>query len=68
MKIKEQSEKMGLQLNIKKTKVMTTGKATNFAVDREDVEMVDSFCLLGSIINNKELKKYNTDWHLAEQG
>ena len=37
----------------KKTKAMATGKTTNFTTDGEDVEMVDSFCLLGSIINNR---------------
>ena len=52
-KVKEQSEKMGLQLNMKKTEVMMTGKTANFTTEREDVEMVDSFFLLRSIINNR---------------
>ena len=54
-KVKERSKEMGLnmKLNMKKAKVMTIGKTTNRTPDEKDVEMVDSFCLLGSIINNK---------------
>ena len=49
-KVKEQTE---LQLSMKNTKVMMTGKITNFIINRQDVEMVDSFCLAGSVTHNR---------------
>ena len=50
-KVKEQSEKMGL--NMKKSKILTTGKTIYFTIHGEYVEKDNSFCLLGQIINNK---------------
>ena len=48
MKVKEASEKAGLKLNIQKTKIMTSDPITSWQVDRERVETVTDFILLGS--------------------
>ena len=45
MKVKEQSEKVGLKLNIQKTKVMASGPIISWQIDRETVEMVTDFIL-----------------------
>ena len=45
---------------MKKTKVVRTGKTVNFTTDGEDVVRVDSFCLLGSIINIRESSSEET--------
>ena len=50
MKVKEESEKVGLQLNIQKTKVMASGPITSWEIDGETVETVSDFILLGSKI------------------
>ena len=50
MKVKEESEKVGLKLNIQKTKVMATGPITSWQRDGEIVETVTVFILLGSKI------------------
>ena len=43
MKVKEQSEKVGLQLNIQKTKIMTSGPITSWEIDGKAVETVSDF-------------------------
>ena len=43
MKVKEESEKVGLKLNIQKTKIMTSGPITSWQIDRETVETVWDF-------------------------
>ena len=43
MKVKEESEKVGLRLNIKKTKIMTSGPTTSWEIDEETVETVSDF-------------------------
>ena len=48
MKVKEESEKVGLKLNIKKTKIMASGPITSWQVDRETMETVSDFIFLGS--------------------
>ena len=50
MKVKEESEKVGLKLNIQKTKIMASGPITSWEIDGEIVETVADFLLLGSII------------------
>ena len=50
MKVKEESEKVGLKLNIQKTKVMTSGPITSWEIDGETVETVSDFIFLGSKI------------------
>ena len=48
MKVKEDSEKVGLKLNIQKTKIMTSGPITSWQIDGETVETVSDFIFLGS--------------------
>ena len=50
MKVKEESEKAGLKLNIQKTKIMAFGPITSWQIDEETVETVTDFTLLGSRI------------------
>ena len=50
MKMKEESEKIGLKLNIQKTKIMASGPITSWQIDRETVETVSDFIFLGSKI------------------
>ena len=50
MKVKEESEKPGLKLNIQKTKIMTSGLITSWQIDGGKVETVTDFIFLGSII------------------
>ena len=50
MKVKEESEKVGLTLNIKKTKIMTSGLITSWQIDGETVETVRDFIFGGSKI------------------
>ena len=50
MKVKEESEKAGLKLNIQKTKIMTSGPITSWQIDGETVETVVDFIFLGSKI------------------
>ena len=50
MKVKEESEKVGLKLNIQKTKIMASGSITSWEIDRETVETVSDFIVLGSKI------------------
>ena len=49
-KVKEENEKVGLKLNIKKTKIMASGPITSWEIDGETVEIVSDFILGGSII------------------
>uniref|UniRef100_A0A4W2FBK6 RNA-directed DNA polymerase n=1 Tax=Bos indicus x Bos taurus TaxID=30522 RepID=A0A4W2FBK6_BOBOX len=62
MKVKEESEKVGLKLNILKTKIMASGPITSWEIDGETVETVTSFIFLGSKITadgdcSHEIKK-----------
>ena len=50
MKVKEESEKVGLKLNMSKTKIMASGPITSWEIDGETVETVDDFIFLGSKI------------------
>ena len=50
MKVKEESEKVGLNLNIQKTKIMASGPITSWQIDGETVETVRNFIFLGSKI------------------
>ena len=50
MKVKEESEKFGLKLNIQKTKIMASGSITSWQIDGETVETVADFIFLGSKI------------------
>ena len=66
MKVKEESEKVGLKLNIQKTKIMASGPITSWEIDRETVETVSDFILGGSKITavgdcSHEIKTF-TPW------
>ena len=50
MKVKEESEKVGLKLNIQKTKIMASGPTTSWQIDGEQVETVTDFIFLDSKI------------------
>ena len=50
MKVKEESEKVGLKLNIQKTKIMASGPITSWQIDGEKVETVSDYILGGSKI------------------
>ena len=50
MKVKEETEKVGLKLNIQKTKIMASGPITSWQTDRETMETVTDFILGGSKI------------------
>ena len=50
MKLKEESEKIGLKLNIQKTRIMISGPITSWEIDGETVETVSDFTFLGSKI------------------
>ena len=50
MKVKEESEKIGLKLNIQKTKIMASGPLTSWQIDGETMETVAAFIFLGSKI------------------
>ena len=61
-KVKRVSEEAGLYLNVKKTKVLTTGKLDRIIVDDNNIEIVDKFIFLGVLITNdgvtdKELRR-----------
>ena len=63
MKVKEESEKVGLKLNIKKTKIMASGPITSWEIDGETVETVADFILGGSKITadgdcSQEIKRH----------
>ena len=62
MKVKEEGEKVGLKLNIQKTKIMASGSITSWEIDGETVETVSDFIFLGSKITangdlSHEIKK-----------
>ena len=66
MKVKEESEKVGLKFNIQKTKIMASGPITSWEVDWETVETVSDFIFLGSKITadgdcNHDIKRL-TPW------
>ena len=63
MKVRDESEKAGLKLNIQKTKIMASGPITSWQIDRETVETMTDFISLGSKITadgdyNHEVKRH----------
>ena len=67
MKVKEESEKVGLKLNIQKTKTMASSPITSWQIDMETMERVADFILGGSKITaagdcSHEIKKMLTPW------
>ena len=64
MKVKEESEKIGLKLNIQKTKIMTSGPITSWQVDGETIETVTGFVFLSSKITADNDCSYKIKWRL----
>jgi len=69
MKVKEESEKVGLKLNIQKTKIMASSPITSWQIDRETMETVTDFIFLGSKITadgacNLEIKTCSLEENL----
>ena len=67
VKVKEESEKVGLKLNFQKTKIMASGPITSWQIDGETVETVADFIFLGSKITadgdcSHEIKNMLTPW------
>ena len=67
MKVKVESEKFGLKLNIQKTKIMTSGPITSWKIDGETMETVTGFIFLGSKITadgdcSHEIKSHFAPW------
>ena len=66
MKVKEESEKIGLKFNIQKTKIMASGPVTSWRIDGETVETVTDFILAGSKITadgdcSHEIKRHSLE-------
>ena len=69
MKVKEESEKVGLKLNIQKTKIIASGPITSWEIDGETVETVSDFILGGSKITadgdcSHEIKRHSLEGKL----
>ena len=69
MKVKEESEKLGLKLKIQKTKIMASGPITLWEIDGETVETVSDFIFLGSKITedgdcSHEIKRHSLEGKL----
>ena len=67
MKVKEESEKVGLKLNIQKTKIMASSPITSWETDGETIETVKDFMFLGSKSTadgdcSNEIKRRLTPW------
>ena len=66
MKVKEESEKVGLKLNIQKTKIMASGPITSWQIDGETVETVADFIFLGSKITTDHGCSHENKRHSLE--
>ena len=64
MKVKEESEKADLKLNIQKTKIMASGPITSWQIDRETMETVTDFIFLGSKITTDSNYSHEIKRHL----
>ena len=64
IKVKEQSERVGLKLNIQKTKIMVSGPITSWEIDGETVETVSDFIFLGSKITADDDCSHEVKRHL----
>ena len=67
MKVKEESEKVGLKLNIQKTKIMASGPVTSWEIDVETMETVSGFTFLGSKITADDDCSHEIKRHLLLQ-
>ena len=66
MKVKEESDKVGLKLNIQKTKIMSSGPITSWQIDGETMETVADFIFLGSKITAAMQSKVTAAMKLKE--
>ena len=64
MKVREESENVGLKLNIQKTKIMASGPITSWQIDGETVETVTDFIFLGSKITGDSDYSHEIKRHL----
>ena len=64
MKLKEESEKVGLKLNIQKTKIMASGPITSWQIDGETMEIVTDFTFFGSKITADGDRSHEIKRHL----
>ena len=64
MKVREESEKAGLKLNIQKTKIMASGSITSWQIDGETTETVRDFIFLGSKITADDNCSHEIKRHL----
>ena len=64
MKVKEESEKVGLKLNVQKTKIMASGPITSLEIDGETVETVSDFIFLNSKITSDSDCSHEIERHL----
>ena len=64
MKVKEESEKVGLKLNIQKTKIIASGPISSWQIDGETVETVADFTILGSKITADGDRSHEIKRHL----
>ena len=69
MKVKKESEKVSLKLNIQKTKIMASSPITSWQIDEETVETVSDFLFLGSQITadgdcSHEIKRWETHCYI----
>ena len=67
MKVKEESEKVGLKLSIQKTKIMASGPITSWEIDGETVETVSDFMFLGSKITVDGDFSHENKSHIEEK-
>ena len=72
MKVKEESEKVGLKLNIQETKIMASGPTTSFQIDGETMETVRVLIFLGSKVTadgdcSHEIKRHLLQFHPSHQ-
>ena len=68
MKVKEESEKVGLKLNIQKSKIMASGPITSWEIDGETVETVSGFIFLGSKITADGVCSHGIKRHYSLEG
>ena len=68
MKVKEESEKVGVKLNIQKTKIMASGPITSWEIDEETVETVSDFIFVGSKITADGDRSHEIKRHLFLEG
>ena len=67
IKVKEESEKVGLKLNIQKTKIMASSPITSWEIDEQTVETVSDFIFLGSKITTDGYCSHEIKRHSLEE-